>query len=78
MFEYESKISIARPNSLSARTTIPKEVMKFLGAEIGDKVNWIVEYNNGKTEVKIEKVEWYFLLIFLIKTPYNLFKAIAK
>ena len=56
VFEYESKISIARPNSLSARTTIPKEVMKFLGAEIGDKVNWIVEYNNGKTEIKVEKV----------------------
>lgn len=57
VFEYESKISVARPNSLSARTTIPKEVMKFLGAEIGDKVNWIVEYNNGKTEIKVEKVE---------------------
>ena len=57
VFEYESKISIARPNSSSARTTIPKEVMKFLGAEIGDKVNWIVEYNNGKTEIKVEKVE---------------------
>ena len=57
VFEYESKISIARPNSLSARTTIPKEVMKFLGVEIGDKVNWIVEYNDGKTEIKVEKVE---------------------
>ena len=57
VFEYESKISIARPNSASARTTIPKEVMKFLDAKIGDKVNWIVEYNNGKTEIRVEKVE---------------------
>ena len=57
VFEYETKISVARPNSASGRTTIPKEVMKFLNARIGDSVNWIVEYNNGKTEIKIEKVE---------------------
>ena len=57
MFEYETKISVARPNSLSGRTTIPKEVMKFLNVKIGDSINWIVEYNNGKTEIKIEKIE---------------------
>lgn len=57
MFEYETKISVARPNSLSARTTIPKEVMKFLDAKIGDKVNWIVEYKDGETEIKIEKIK---------------------
>lgn len=57
VFEYESKISIARPNSLSARTTIPKEIMKFLDAEIGDSVKWIVEYNAGKTEIKLEKIK---------------------
>ncbi len=57
MFEYESKISVARPNSLSARTTIPKEIMKFLDAEIGDKVNWIVEYKDGKTEIKVKKLK---------------------
>ena len=57
MFEYESKISIARPNSLSGRTTIPKEVMKFLGVEIGDSVNWIVEYTDGETTIKVKKAE---------------------
>ena len=57
VFEYETKISVARPNSLSGRTTIPKEVMKFLNVKIGDSINWIVEYNNGKTEIKIEKIE---------------------
>ncbi len=57
VFEYETKISIARPNSKSGRTTIPKEVMKFLDVKIGDEVNWIVEYNDGKTEVRLEKVE---------------------
>ncbi len=57
VFEYESKISIARPNSLSGRTTIPKEVMKFLDVEIGDSVRWTVEYLDGETSVKIEKVK---------------------
>lgn len=57
VFEYESKISIARPNSLSGRTTIPKEVMKFLGVEIGDSVNWTVEYSDGETIVKVKKAE---------------------
>ena len=57
MFEYETKISIARPNSLSGRTTIPKEVMKFLDVGIGDSLQWTVEYKNGKTSVKVEKLE---------------------
>lgn len=57
VFEYETKISIARPNSLSGRTTIPKEVMKFLDVGIGDSLQWTVEYKNGKTSVKVEKLE---------------------
>ena len=57
VFEYESKISVARPNSASGRTTIPKEVMKFLDVEIGDSVKWIVEYVDGNTEIKVKKVE---------------------
>lgn len=57
VFEYATKVSLARPKSKSARTTIPKEVMQFLDIEIGDSVNWVVEYQNGETEVKLKKVE---------------------
>lgn len=57
MFEYATKVSLARPKSKSGRTTIPKEVMQFLDIEIGDSVNWVVEYQNGETEVKLKKVE---------------------
>lgn len=55
VFEYATKVSLARPKSKSARTTIPKEVMQFLDIEIGDSVNWVVEYQNGETEVKLKK-----------------------
>lgn len=56
VFEYATKVSLARPNSKSARTTIPKEVMQFLDIEIGDSVNWVVEYNDGETEIKLKKL----------------------
>lgn len=55
MFDYESKISLARPNSKSARTTIPKEVMKFLDLKIGDKVNWKVTIDGDKLTVNLYK-----------------------
>lgn len=57
VFKYSTKVSLARPNSKSARTTIPKEVMQFLNLEIGDNINWVVEYSEGTTEVKLEKIE---------------------
>lgn len=54
-FEYHSKISIARPESKSGRTTIPKEVMKFLDLKIGDKIDWVVEVNSEEVNVQIKK-----------------------
>ena len=57
MFEYESKVSVARPNSKSGRTTIPKEVMNFLDLEIGDFVNWKVSINGEKVTVELAKKE---------------------
>lgn len=55
MFKYESKVSIARPNSQSGRTTIPKEVMNFLELEIGDFVNWEVIIDGEKVKVNFSK-----------------------
>ena len=55
MFDYESKVSVARPNSKSGRTTIPKEVMTFLDLEIGDKVTWNVIINKKKVTVELSK-----------------------
>lgn len=55
MFNYETKISLARPNSKSARTTIPKEVMNFLDMEIGDLIDWTVKINGENVSVEIHK-----------------------
>lgn len=57
VFEYKTKVTVARPNSTSGRTTVPKEVMGFLDLKIGDSVNWVVEYEAGKTTVRLEKSE---------------------
>lgn len=57
MFKYETKISLARPNSKSARTTIPKEVMNFLDMEIGDLIEWTVKINGENVNVEIHKKE---------------------
>lgn len=55
MFNYESKVSVARPNSKSGRTTIPKEVMNFLDLEIGDKVTWNVTIDKENVNVQLCK-----------------------
>ena len=58
MFNYESKVSVARPNSKSGRTTIPKEVMNFLDLQIGDKVTWNVTIDGEKVTVQLcKKIE---------------------
>ena len=55
MFEYESKVSLSRPNSKSGRTTIPKEVMTFLDLKIGDIVTWNVTMDGDKLTVNLTK-----------------------
>ena len=55
MFNYDSKVSVARPNSKSGRTTIPKEVMNFLDLKIGDIVNWTVTINGEDVTVNLSK-----------------------
>lgn len=57
MFEYETKVSIARPNSKSGRTTIPKEVMNFLDLKIGDYLSWNVKINGEQIVVEVNKKE---------------------
>ena len=56
-FTYESKVSIARPNSKSGRTTIPQEVMNFLDLEIGDFVSWNVKIQGETVTVELNKKE---------------------
>ena len=54
-FEYNTKISSARPTSKSARTTIPQEIMKFLELKKGDKIIWTVDIESENIKVEISK-----------------------
>ena len=58
-FEYYTKITSARPNTKSVRTTIPHEVVKFLELKNGDNIKWVVDIDskNIKTCIYKEKKE---------------------
>lgn len=53
ILKYESKIGKAGGSGPSSKTTIPKPLMKLLGLEIGDKLEWVVEIDNNETHISI-------------------------
>lgn len=58
MFKYESKVTLARPNSNSKRITLPKEVAKFMKVEIGDTVEFIVDFvDENNIKINLSKKE---------------------
>lgn len=56
-FEYGTKITSARANSKSVRTTVPKEVAQFMNLSEGDTIKWIVEITNDKVVTCIVKID---------------------
>jgi len=54
-FEYETKITSARPNSNSVRTTVPKEVVQFMNLSEGNIIKWVVEITDDKVVTNIIK-----------------------
>lgn len=54
-FEYNTKITLARSNSKSVRTTIPHEVVKFLDLSEGDNLKWIVDVNSENIKTCVLK-----------------------
>jgi molybdopterin-binding protein len=55
MAEFNSKVTVARPKSLSLRTTIPEAVVKMLELKAGDEISWIVKPTPRGIEVSITK-----------------------
>lgn len=41
--DFSSKVTVARPNSSSLRTTIPEAVVKMMELEAGDEMVWTVK-----------------------------------
>lgn len=57
--DLESTASTARTGTNSLRVTVPEGIVAFLGLEVGDKLQWVMD--TGKTEriviVKKKKVK---------------------
>ena len=57
MFNYTSKINYANPKSKSLRVGLPKEIVKVLNVEAGDKMDWKVDVTDGEISVIVKKLE---------------------
>jgi len=57
MFNYTSKINYANPKSKSLRVGLPKEIVKVLDVEAGDKMDWKVDVTDGEISVIVKKLE---------------------
>jgi hypothetical protein len=55
MAEFSSKVTVARPNSPSLRTTIPEAVVKMMELKAGDEVKWTVNLKAKGVEVSVSK-----------------------
>ena len=57
MFNYTSKINYANPKSKSLRVGLPKEIVKVLNVQAGDKMDWKVDVTDGEITVIVKKLE---------------------
>ena len=56
MGEFKSKVTIARPNSPSLRTTIPEGLAKLIDLGAGDELLWKVNIKGGSVEIILSKM----------------------
>jgi bifunctional DNA-binding transcriptional regulator/antitoxin component of YhaV-PrlF toxin-antitoxin module len=52
-----TRISKANSVSSSLRTTIPYEIVDYLGLKIGDVVDWEESHEKGRKYARIRKLE---------------------
>ena len=55
MADFITKVTIARPDSPSLRTTIPEGIVKLIDLKAGDNLNWRVSIKSGKVEIILSK-----------------------
>jgi hypothetical protein len=51
--EFKTKVTIARPNSPSLRTTIPEGVAKLIDLGAGDELVWKVDIKENQVEITV-------------------------
>jgi antitoxin component of MazEF toxin-antitoxin module len=55
MAEFISKVTYARPNSPSLRTTIPEGVAKMIELNAGDSLKWDIKVKANNIEIIVSK-----------------------
>jgi antitoxin component of MazEF toxin-antitoxin module len=55
MAEFISKVTLARPNSPSLRTTIPEGVAKMIELNTGDSLKWDIAIKDNKIDIRVSK-----------------------
>ena len=55
MGEFKTKVSIARTDSPSLRTTIPEGVVQLINLKAGNELKWKIDIKNNKVDVKVSK-----------------------
>lgn len=53
--DFISKVTIARPNSGSLRTTIPEGIVKMIDLTANDSLLWKVNIKGGKVEIIVSR-----------------------
>ena len=51
----QSSVGIAKLGTNSLRSTIPEGIVAYLDIQVGDKIDWRMEIENGKKIVKVTK-----------------------
>ena len=57
MGEFKTKVTIARPNSPSLRTTIPEGVAKLIDLGIGDELVWKVYIKENQVKITVSRIK---------------------
>ena len=55
MAEFITKVSLARPNSLSLRTTIPEGIAKMIELNAGDSLRWDIKIKDKNLQITLSK-----------------------
>ena len=57
MAESITKVTPARPNSPSLRTTIPEGVAKMIELNAGDSLRWDIKIKDKNLQITLSKIE---------------------
>lgn len=55
MGEFKTKVSLARPDSTSLRTTIPEGIAQLIDLKAGDEITWKLDIKDSKVSITVGK-----------------------